>query len=253
MSVDTGECLSSISYINTKISKAEEILNKYKGESNLLSMQIQNNEQEIDKLNYEISINEKAAIILEQAGAESRELARTNFEKIVTEALQYVTQSDDYKFIIQDNTSKSGKPAYNVYIQTTVNGETSLQDPMEANGGGFVDIISVAAKYAYLELYNNPGVKNSSVIFDEPGKMIDDQRSINFAKYIKELGKAYNKQTIMVTHNANLVGIADKTFHVSQDIFMKSHVSDVDDVMPLNTIESIVKEELADEHKVQEQ
>jgi AAA15 family ATPase/GTPase len=138
------------------------------------------------------------------------------------------------------------KASYEFFIKTTINGEESLQSPKDANGGGFVDIISVAAKYAYLELFNDPKIQCGTVFLDEPGKMIDEQRSIKFAEYIKELGKNYNKQTIMITHNTSLKDIADQTYYVSQNANLISQVSELQDV-PLDNIENIVKEEL-DEH-----
>jgi DNA repair exonuclease SbcCD ATPase subunit len=165
-----------------------------------------------------------------------------HFETIITEALKYVTQSEDYEFVIQEKTERN-KASYEFYIKTIVNGEETLQDPKNANGGGFIDIISVAAKYAYLELFNNPRIMNSSILLDEPGKMIDEQRSLKFAEYIKELGDSYNKQTIMITHNSSLADVADKTYYVSQGDDLISKVSEIDQVM-LDSIESQVKEEL---------
>lgn len=135
------------------------------------------------------------------------------------------------------------KASYEFFIKTTINGEESLQSPKDANGGGFVDIISVAAKYAYLELFNDPKIQCGTVFLDEPGKMIDEQRSIKFAEYIKELGKNYNKQTIMITHNTSLKDIADQTYYVSQNANLISQVSELQDV-PLANIENIVKEQL---------
>ncbi len=66
---------------------------------------------------------------------------------------------------------------------------------------------------------------NSTIILDEPGKMIDEDRSIKFAEYIKELGTIYGKQTIMITHNKNLSDIADETFNVSKDDANISRIS----------------------------
>ena len=135
------------------------------------------------------------------------------------------------------------KASYEFFIKTTVNGQESLQNPKDANGGGFVDIISVAAKYAYLELFNDPKIQCGTVFLDEPGKMIDEQRSVKFAEYIKELGNNYNRQTIMITHNANLKDIADQTHYVYQDNNLTSKVQQIQNVS-LEGIETMVKEQL---------
>jgi DNA repair ATPase RecN len=159
---------------------------------------------------------EKVIIILTQAATTSRDNARAHFEKIITDALQFVSQSKDYEFVIKELTGRA-KASYEFYIKSTVNGVECLQKPEDANGGGFVDIISVAAKYAYLEIFNDPRIMSGTLLYDEPGKMISEQMSVKFAEYIKFLGNHYDRQTIMVTHNDNLSNVADKTFVVRKD------------------------------------
>ena len=196
----------------------------------------------IQKLTDENDILNKVILVLTESSNLARSVAKNHFEKIITEALQYVTQSTDYEFVIQEMVDRS-KASYEFFIKTTINGEESLQNPKDANGGGFVDIISVAAKYAYLELFNDPKIQCGTVFLDEPGKMIDEQRSVKFAEYIKELGSNYNRQTIMITHNTSLKDIADQTYYVSQTPNLISQVSEIQDV-PLANIESVVKEQL---------
>lgn len=159
---------------------------------------------------------EKVIVILTQAATTSRDNARTHFEKIITDALQFVSQSKDYEFVIKELTGRA-KASYEFYIKSTVNGVECIQKPEDANGGGFVDIISVAAKYAYLEIFNDPKIMSGTLLYDEPGKMISEQMSVKFAEYIKFLGNHYGRQTIMVTHNDNLSNVADKTFVVRKD------------------------------------
>lgn len=159
---------------------------------------------------------EKVIVILTQAATTSRDNARAHFEKIITDALQFVSQSKDYEFVIKELTGRA-KASYEFYIKSTVNGVECIQKPEDANGGGFVDIISVAAKYAYLEIFNDPKIMSGTLLYDEPGKMISEQMSVKFAEYIKFLGNHYGRQTIMVTHNDNLSNVADKTFIVRKD------------------------------------
>ena len=173
---------------------------------------------------------EKVKIILTQASATSRDNARSHFEKIITDALQFVTQNKDYEFIIKELTGRA-KASYEFYIKSTVNGVECIQKPEDANGGGFVDIISVAIKYAYLEIFNDPKIMNATLLYDEPGKMISEQMSIKFAEYIKFLGNHYNRQTIMITHNDNLSNVADKTFIVHKD---RNGISNISETSVLN-------------------
>lgn len=183
---------------------------------------------------------ERVILILTQAGTISRDNARTHFEKIVTDALQFITQSRDYEFVIQELTGRA-KASYEFFIKSTVNGVECIQRPEDANGGGFVDIISVAAKYAYLEIFNDPRIMSGTLLYDEPGKMISEQMSIKFAEYIKFLGKHYNRQTIMITHNENLSNVADKTFQVRKDRNGISKATDVS-LLGLATTQTFIDE-----------
>lgn len=183
---------------------------------------------------------ERVILILTQAGTISRDNARAHFEKIVTDALQFITQSRDYEFVIQELTGRA-KASYEFFIKSTVNGVECIQRPEDANGGGFVDIISVAAKYAYLEIFNDPRIMSGTLLYDEPGKMISEQMSIKFAEYIKFLGKHYNRQTIMITHNENLSNVADKTFQVRKDRNGISKATDVS-LLGLATTQTFVDE-----------
>lgn len=215
-------------FLNNKIDEfAKLVQERYHKETILvdkINEEINNYQDKIKMIDDDVEVYKKTILVLTESSRIARQQAKDSFEKIVTEALQFVTQSTDYEFIIQEN-QDSSKPAYEFYIKTTVNGEESLQKPQDANGGGFIDIISVAAKYAYLELFNDPPIMNSTIILDEPGKMIDEDRSIKFAEYIKELGTIYGKQTIMITHNKNLSDIADETFNVSKDDANISRIS----------------------------
>ena len=183
---------------------------------------------------------ERVILILTQAGTISRDNARNHFEKIVTDALQFITQSRDYEFVIQELTGRA-KASYEFFIKSTVNGVECIQRPEDANGGGFVDIISVAAKYAYLEIFNDPRIMSGTLLYDEPGKMISEQMSIKFAEYIKFLGKHYNRQTIMITHNENLSNVADKTFQVRKDRNGISKATDVS-LLGLTTTQTFIDE-----------
>ena len=207
-----------------------------------LEKEIQDYDQKIDNLVQENEILNKVILVLTESSNLARDKARQYFEKIITEALQYVTQSKDYEFVIKEIKERS-KASYEFFIKTNINGQESLQSPENANGGGFIDIISTAAKYAYLELFNDPKLSCGYIFLDEPGKMIDEQRSIKFAEYIRELGKTYNKQTIMITHNQSIKDVADETYYVSQNNNLISKVTKFEDI-PLQNIETMVKEAL---------
>ena len=165
---------------------------------------------------FEIELNDMSHLILNMASKQIRDVARQHFEKIVTDALQFVTQDTNYKFIIEDKTDAK-KPSYEFYIESLVNGKVCRQKPEDACGGGFIDIISVTAKYAYREIFKDPEIMNAATLLDEPGKMVSELMSVKFAEFIRFLGKKFGKQTIMVTHKDTIANVADLTLYVRKD------------------------------------
>ena len=221
--------------------KSNEVETKIR-EYEALQLSIQNVDKSITQTNDRIKLEAEMESIFRKASETLRQKAKVHFEKIVTDALQFVTQDRSTKFVIEESIIRN-KPAYEFYVETMVNGEISKQKPEDACGGGFIDIISVTLKYAYLQIFGNPEIKNACLILDEPGKMISEQMSIKFAEYIKFLGKHFGKQTIMITHNENLSNIANKTFYVQKNHNGISNVSDISNVtVEMDLVNSAVKE-----------
>ena len=164
------------------------------------------------QLSQQIEITTKTIALLQKTAEEARLRAKVYLETIVTDALKYISGAD-YEFEI-DIQELRGKPDAEFYVVSDVNGVRSRQRPQDACGGGFVDIISVALRYAYRQLFTNPTI-GGFMGFDEPGKMISEQASAKFAEFVKQLCTTFDTQTIIVTHNENLQAVADQTYIVS--------------------------------------
>lgn len=237
--------MPDVSNITDLITNKIKELNLKVQDYNDIKAQINYTNNNISQIEKTININEELSIILIESAKVMRDKAKTHFEKIVTDALQFVSQDNTCKFVIEEGMVR-GKPAYEFYIETIVNGETCRKKPEESCGGGFIDIISVTAKVAYLQIFNNPKIMNKSFQMDEPSKMVSEQMSVKFAEYIKFLGKQFGLQIIMVTHNENIAATADETFVVAKN---RNGVSVVSPFLDLSTstitedIDNILKEE----------
>lgn len=231
---DTWFISNEIENLNSKINDYNDIMGR---------ISIMDNQ--ISAIEANIQLQEELSTILIDSAKIMRDKAKAHFEKIVTDALQFVSQDSNCKFVIEESMVR-GKPAYEFYIETIVNGEVCRKKPEESCGGGFIDIISVTAKVAYLKIFNNPKIMNVCFQMDEPGKMVSEQMSVKFAEYIKFLGKQFGLQIIMVTHNENISSIANDTFIVSKN---RNGISVVSPFVNLTTstitedINNILKEE----------
>lgn len=227
-------------FLDSEISKLQASISEYE----MLESQKTAMATQIKQLEMDIYYRQELNAILIRSASVMRDKAKAHFEKIVTDALQFVSQDSTCKFVIEESTMR-GKPAYEFYIETIVNGEVCRKKPEDSCGGGFIDIISVTAKVAYLKIFNNPKINNLCFIMDEPGKMISEQMSTKFAEYIKFLGKQFGLQIIMITHNENISSIADETFVVAKNrngISSISNLTNVTGVDITTNMENILKE-----------
>ena len=161
---------------------------------------------------------QKVIILLQKTSDYARSQMKQTIEYIVTNALQVVF-NQELRFEVELGT-RAGAPTAEFYV---VDNLGLRYKPMDARGGGLVDVISTALRLSILELYQ-PKIQGP-VILDEPGKMISAEYASNFAYFLKEYCQRIGRQVIMITHNSALAEIADKSIQVS----IKNGVSEVKD------------------------
>lgn len=188
------------------ITKSTAYYHKMVGEKNGIEKDIRSLQYSLTKAQVDIELYQKVQHLLNVVSTEAREKAKGLLEQTVTAAINFVSP-EAVSFEIEMTTLR-GKPACEFYVVSSVNGEVSRQRPEDSCGGGFVDIISTALRYAYVNIFSDPYIGNA-IILDEPGKMVSEMAAVKFAEFTKSLGQSFDRQTIMVTHNDNLIGIAD--------------------------------------------
>ena len=190
----------------TAIENATNHYNLMLGEKNSIEKDIKLINYTMVKAQVDVDLYQKVQHLLNVVSTEAREKAKGLLEQTVTSAINFVSP-EAVSFEIEMTTLR-GKPACEFYVVSTVNGELSRQKPEDSCGGGFVDIISTALRYAYVNIFSDPHIGNA-IVLDEPGKMVSELAAVKFAEFTKSLGQSFDRQTIMVTHNDNLIGIAD--------------------------------------------
>jgi DNA repair exonuclease SbcCD ATPase subunit len=105
-----------------------------------------------------------------------------------------------------------------VFISQKTGGEI---DPMNASGGGVLDVVCFALRLACYTLETN---SNNVIVFDEPFRFLSADLRESACEIISKLSNQLSIQIIMVTHISEFVGIADKVFVVSKDSNGKSKV-----------------------------
>lgn len=196
-----------------KINELKSEYSKRLGRKEQLESDISNMKEELENKKELYNNLNAVNTLLTSTSNKAREVAKMKLESIVTNALRFIYE-DDIEFKIELDIQR-GVPSCEFYVKTFTNGVETIQKPTEACGGGYVDIISTALRFAYIEALENPKIGNA-ILLDEPGKQIDENASVKFAEFVKDLGETFDRQIIMITHNNNVMNVADKTFVVDQ-------------------------------------
>lgn len=182
---------------NTKLRRRQYLLEKQ-----------ESIEKSIKDLN--LDIFQEVNVFLQKLSEERREAACNLFTDLGTEALKY-SLGHQYEMVIEMKPIRN-KPNALIWIKDTETG--ILTDPMDENGGGLVDIISMALRWVML--INLDQNNDGPIIMDEPFKMVSKEFVPLVTNFIKKLSEEFDRQVIMVTHNEHLAESCDNIIYVQK-------------------------------------
>lgn len=180
-------------------------LNKSKGSLHLLKKQLAEKEEKLKKVSKRTVAIEEAQTIIQITAKETQENLRYHIEDVVQLALDCCFP-DRYEFIV-NFTIKRGRTEADLSLLD----ENGVKvNPMDAAGGGVVDIVSFALRIALWSLSKNENV----IILDEPFKFLSKDLIPKGAEIIKELSEKMNIQFIIVTHIPELAELSNTVYNV---------------------------------------
>lgn len=169
--------------------------------------------KELDDCKIVLTRNAKDSEVLELAQAliqntaqETQEQLKFHIQGLVSSAINAVFP-DSYDFRC-DFVVKRGSTEGDIYLLK--NGERV--DPMDSTGGGVVDIVAFALRLVAWSI----GKSDNVIIFDEPFKFLSVGLRPLAGELLRTLSKQLGIQLIYVTHDPELVNVADRIFEVSQ-------------------------------------
>jgi DNA repair exonuclease SbcCD ATPase subunit len=182
------------------------------GARDLLQRQLETKEAELTRAREDIAVWEQVQFLFAKVSEYAREQLKARIEETVTAALVTVF-GEGYFFRINLRTM-GGQPAAEWQVISQYGDFEVAASPEDARGGGITDVVSLALRLAMLELVRpKPG---GPVILDEPAKMVSAEYAGNLAYFLKQYAARTGRQVIMVTHNAQLAEVADKSYLVTQ-------------------------------------
>lgn len=209
--------------LNKKLEQINSKLNIEKGKLQVISQNFENTKKELDKeIKYEDLLT-KVILLFQKTATYAREQSKRQVEDLVTRCLQFIFETD-IEFLIELSEKRS-VPNAEFYVRSNYDeGYSIITKPELERGGGVVDIISIAQRIAFIQLHKP--VLQGPIILDEPGKHVSEDYIFNLGDFLSKSSSLFKRQIIMVTHNAHLAQICDKSYSVD----IKNGVSCVEEI-----------------------
>jgi len=206
------------------LDRYEKFLNSKKASLELLTKKQDNTVIKIKGLESNLSNLEEALDIMNAVGILAQSESKEVFEKLVTQALQYVF-GENYSFEMDSVVSRN-QPEIHMYVVID-NNRYLLKDADDDLGFGVVDVCSFVLRLICWAI-QYPVTRNCFVI-DEPCRNLDKERLILFGDVIRNLSEMFDTQYIITTHKKHLIELADVCYHVEK----------VDGISVVEKIESV--------------
>lgn len=144
------------------------------------------------------NLKREAVVLVESGGRTARESVSTRLAEVVSFALQSIF-GDDYKFEVMNTLKRNA--VWTDFVVGSAN--YNFPDaPLDSRGGGVVDVVSMALRSVFLELYA-PRI-DGPLILDEPTRHLSKRYSGRAAELLKALSERTGRQIILVTHDDEL-------------------------------------------------
>jgi len=193
--------------VNNHIIKFRKFLEENKALYTIISSQKEDLENKLSTLKELGKSLIEAQEILNAAGVLAQSQFQEVVEKLVTEALQYVF-GENYSFELDNQIFRNQPETHMFVVKDGV--RRSLEDEL---GGGVLDIISFALRIIFWAIQ----VEKTEPIFilDEPLKFVSRDKMMLVGKMLKSFSDMLGLQIIMVSHEYDLIDIADRSFLVT--------------------------------------
>lgn len=160
----------------------------------------------------QVELKVKARWVLTEVATLTQKRFKEKVETLVTMAIKSVFDRP-FQFFLEFE-RKRNKMECRPEIKELVNGKYRTFDPTEDMGGGIIDIISFALRIVLWNL-EKPRSRNV-IVLDEPMKNLGKMVSLA-GQVLREISHKLDFQLIIITHEDELIEIADRAYHITHD------------------------------------
>lgn len=199
--------------LETRLKNIKDKFSQKKGKYQNFVESKEKKEKELEKHKKQHERLLKARAMFVKTAEYQRDQIKKEFEKIVTQALQFIRNEEIYFEI--DLEEKRGRAEAKFFIKTIRGGittRTALEDTSlkDARGDGVSSIVRIALSVALMELSK----RNGPLFSDEPAKEVSAEYVEKTAELLKKISEMFNRQIIMSTHIDAMTNYADKIFKI---------------------------------------
>jgi len=189
----------NLNNLENSIKQLEENVSNLKGKVDIVAEQYNESTEKLSSLKELQEINVKAVEFLNLVQTATKERICSLFENVVSKALQFVYQDNDYHFSLEFG-RRGSLPTVDFLLQTPNTKE--MHNILDTSAGGYRDIMALALRFVLLEVSHQPGF----LILDEPEKRLDQPDLLtNLIQFIKETQTKTKRQIIIITHAEEVV------------------------------------------------
>lgn len=190
--------------------RIEKLFNQSKGAYSQIQKRLKETVELKKESERKLKLLEQAQVFLQKVAQSTQEKLKYQIEDIVNLALESVFPNE-YEFKIEFNVSRGKTDAELIFLDKKT-GKTI--DPMEASGGGVIDLTAFSLRISAWALENGT---DNLIILDEPFKFISRDLQERAGEILKTLSDKMKLQIIMVTHIPEFIEVADKIFEVKKN------------------------------------
>lgn len=190
--------------------KINEIFLKCKGIQTQLDRDIETYTCRINELKHNLETLEQAQAFLQKVAQQTQEHLKFQIEDIVNLALE-TCFPNEYTFKICFNVSRGKTDAELVFLDQRTQRQI---DPMNASGGGVVDLTCFALRIACYALEKE---SDNVIVLDEPFRFLSRDLQQRAGEILSKLSKRMKLQIILVSHIGEIIDVADNVFEVRKN------------------------------------
>jgi DNA repair exonuclease SbcCD ATPase subunit len=191
------------------------ITSRYVGRREALESQLEGARKRAEGLVARKASIDSLILAVQKAARDTQDQLRVRIEDVIQTALDAVFP-DSYLFKTEF-VARRGRTELDMWLDK----DGSRMDPLDSNGGGVVDVISLALRVCCLTMSKNSRI----LLLDEPFPHIRGGARQRLGEVLGMISRRLGIQVIMVSDVAGTSIVPDREFQVSLD---RSHISRVE-------------------------